>query len=109
MATKCSERTEGLTAHLHPDGRVLYALPSCRSITVYEPRSLLGELVGNYVHPDDSDTFIRELHESSASGNALRFFYRFMKEDGTYVVFKCNGHPHINFTADADTRAYAAL
>jgi len=44
---------------------------------------LLGELVGNYVHPDDSDTFIRELHESSASGNALRFFYRFMKEDGT--------------------------
>ena len=84
-----------------PDGRVLYASPLCRSVTGYE-------LIGNYVHPDDSDTFIRELQESSASGNALRFFYRFMKEDGTHVVFECNGHPHISFTADADTRAYHA-
>lgn len=75
-----------------------------RSITGYEPQSLLGELIGRYVHPDDNDTFVRELQESLASGNALRFFYRFIREDGTCVIFECIGHPHISFTAGASTR-----
>lgn len=98
---------EELRDFLHiitPDGRILYVSPSCRSITGYEPQSLLGELIGKYVHPDDNDTFTRELQESLASGNPLRFFYRFIREDGTCVIFECNGHPHISFTAGASTQ-----
>jgi PAS domain S-box-containing protein len=91
-----------------PDGRILYASPSCCSITGYEPQSLIGELIGKYVHPDDNDTFIRELQESLASGNALRFFYRFIREDGTCVILECNGHPHISFTAGISTQSSEA-
>lgn len=81
---------------LTPDGRILYVSPSCKSITGYESHALLGKFIGEYVHPDDSGIFMREFNESIASGNTLRFFYRFKKEDGTYVIFECDGHPHIS-------------
>jgi len=81
---------------LTPDGRILYVSPSCKNITGYEPHTLIGKFIGEYVHPDDSGIFMREFNESIASGNALRFFYRFKKDDGTYIIFECDGHPHIS-------------
>jgi len=81
---------------LTPDGRILYVSPSCRAITGYDPHTLIGKFIGEYVHPDDSGIFMREFNESIASGNALRFFYRFKKDDGTYMIFECDGHPHIS-------------
>lgn len=81
---------------LTPDGRILYVSPSCKAITGYDPHTLIGKFIGEYVHPDDSGIFMREFNESIASGNALRFFYRFKKDDGTYLIFECDGHPHIS-------------
>jgi len=81
---------------LTPDGRILYVSPSCKTITGYEPHTLIGKFIGEYVHPDDSGIFMREFNESIASGNSLRFFYRFKTDDGTYLIFECDGHPHIS-------------
>lgn len=81
---------------LTPDGRILYVSPSCKGITGYEAHTLIGKFIGEYVHPDDSGIFMREFNESIASGNSLRFFYRFKKDDGTYMIFECDGHPHIS-------------
>lgn len=81
---------------LTPDGRILWVSPSCKAITGYDHHSLIGKFIGEYVHPDDSGIFMREFNESIASGNALRFFYRFKKDDGTYMIFECDGHPHIS-------------
>lgn len=81
---------------LTPDGRILYVSPSCKHITGHDPHSLIGKFIGEYVHPDDSGIFMREFNESIASGNGLRFFYRFKKDDGTYMIFECDGHPHIS-------------
>ena len=81
---------------LTPDGRILYVSPSCKAITGYEPQTLIGKFIGELVHPDDSGIFMREFNESIASGNSLRFFYRFKKEDSTYMIFECDGHPHIS-------------
>lgn len=81
---------------LTPEGRILYASPSCRNLTGYGPQQLVGRFMGEFVHPDDSGIFMREFNESIASGNPLRFFYRFKKEDGTYIIFECDGHPHIS-------------
>jgi PAS domain S-box-containing protein len=81
---------------LTPDGRILYVSPSCRSITGYEPQQIIGKFIGEFVHPDDTGIFMREFNESIASGNALRFFYRFKKEDGNHMIFECHGHPHIS-------------
>ncbi|KAK5134598.1 hypothetical protein LTR08_006254 [Meristemomyces frigidus] len=81
---------------LTPDGRILYVSPSCKAITGYDAQLLVGKFIGEYVHPDDSGIFMREFNESIASGNSLRFYYRFKKEDGTYMIFECDGHPHIS-------------
>ena len=81
---------------LTPDGRILWVSPSCKTITGHDPNTLIGKFVAEFVHPDDSGIFMREFNESIASGNGLRFFYRFKKDDGTYVIFECDGHPHIS-------------
>ena len=89
---------------LTPDGRILYVSPSCKSITGYEPQDLVGKFMGDFIHPDDSGIFMREFNESIASANSLRFFYRFKKDDGTYTIFECDGHPHMSI--DSNTIAF---
>lgn len=84
---------------LTPDGRILYVSNSCKHLTGYEPAQLLSRFIAEFIHPDDSGVFVREFNESIASGNPLRFFYRFRKEDGTYAIFESHGHPHLSTDA----------
>ncbi|KAH0559544.1 hypothetical protein GP486_003936, partial [Trichoglossum hirsutum] len=86
---------------LTPDGRIIYVSPSAKALTGYEPEELVGKFIVDFIHADDSGTFVREFNESIASGNALRFFYRFKMIDGKYTIFESHGHPHL--TSDAAT------
>ena len=80
---------------LTPDGRILYASASAEPLTGYRPEELVGNFIVEFVHTDDSAVFVREFNESIASGNPLRFFYRFRKADGTYTIFESHGHAHL--------------
>ncbi|QIW97034.1 hypothetical protein AMS68_002552 [Peltaster fructicola] len=91
---------------LTQDGRILYVSPSCKNITGHESQNLVGKFIGEFVHPDDAGIFMREFNESIASGHALRFFYRFKKEDGSYIIFECDGHPHISTEPQGGNSAY---
>ena len=84
---------------LTPDGRILYISPSGKHLTGYEQEELVGKFIVDFIHPDDSVFFVREFNESIASGNPLRFFYRFRKADGTYTIFESHGHPHLTSEA----------
>ena len=86
---------------LTPDGRVLYVSPSVKFLTGYAHEELMGKFIVDFIHPDDSGIFVREFNESIASGNPLRFFYRFRKADGTYTIFESHGHPHLTSEAAA--------
>ncbi|KAI9719449.1 MAG: hypothetical protein M1812_003520 [Candelaria pacifica] len=86
---------------LTPDGRILYVSPSSKALTSYDQEELVGKFIVDFIHPDDSGVFVREFNESIASGNALRFFYRFRKGDGTYTIFESHGHPHLTSEAAA--------
>ncbi|MCJ1265204.1 blue light receptor [Lobaria immixta] len=86
---------------LTPDGRILYVSPSGKHLTGYDQDELVGKFIVDFIHPDDSGIFVREFNESIASGNPLRFFYRFRKADNTYTIFESHGHPHL--TSDAAT------
>ncbi|KAF1973613.1 hypothetical protein BU23DRAFT_463948 [Bimuria novae-zelandiae CBS 107.79] len=81
---------------LTPDGRILYCSPSVKALTGWEPQQLIGRFVGEFIHPDDSGIFVKEFNESIASGNPLRFFYRFRKMDETWIIFEAHGHPHLS-------------
>ncbi len=93
------EELKDLLHILTPDGRILYVSPSGKILTGYDSDELIGKFIVNFIHPDDSAVFVREFNESIASGNPLRFFYRFRKADNTYTIFESHGHPHL--TSDA--------
>ena len=93
---------------LTPDGRLLYVSPSTKSLTGYKSSDLVGKFIVDFIHNDDSSIFLREFNESIATGNPLRFFYRFKKSDGTYTIFESHGHPHLTSEAAAFGLANAA-
>jgi PAS domain S-box-containing protein len=84
---------------LTPDGRIVYISPSGELLTGFSRDDLLGKFIVDFIHPDDSGIFVREFNESIASGNPLRFFYRFKRKDGTYTIFESHGHPHLTSEA----------
>ncbi|KAF2656924.1 hypothetical protein K491DRAFT_596128 [Lophiostoma macrostomum CBS 122681] len=81
---------------LTSDGRILYVSPSCKALTGWEPAQLINHWIGEFIHPDDQGIFVKEFNESIASGNPLRFFYRFRKADDSWIIFESHGHPHLS-------------
>ncbi|RMZ81915.1 hypothetical protein DV738_g1933, partial [Chaetothyriales sp. CBS 135597] len=89
------EELKDLLYILTPDGRLLYVSPSSKSLTGYEQAQITGKFIFDFIHPDDSALYIREFNESIATGNPLRFFYRFRTVENKYIIFECHGHPHL--------------
>lgn len=90
------EEIRDLLHILTPDGRILYMSPSCKVLTGWDPSQLIGRFINEFIHPDDIGIFVKEFNESIASGNPLRFFYRFRKIDDSCVIFESHGHPHLS-------------
>jgi PAS domain S-box-containing protein len=90
------EELRDLLHILTPDGRVLYVSPSCKALTGWEPSHVMGRFINEFIHPDDIGIFVKEFNESIASGNPLRFFYRFRKFDDSWIIFESHGHPHLS-------------
>jgi PAS domain S-box-containing protein len=90
------EELRDLLHILTPDGRILYVSPSCKTLTGWEPAQLMGRFINEFIHPDDIGIFVKEFNESIASGNSLRFFYRFRKADDSCIIFESHGHPHLS-------------
>jgi PAS domain S-box-containing protein len=97
------EEMRDLLHILTPDGRILYVSPSCKTLTGWEPVQLIGRFINEFIHPDDIGIFVKEFNESIASGNPLRFFYRFRKLDESSIIFESHGHPHLS----SDSSSYA--
>ncbi|KAF2033117.1 white collar-2 [Setomelanomma holmii] len=90
------EELRDLLHILTPDGRILYVSPSCKTLTGWDPSHLMGRFINEFIHPDDIGIFVKEFNESIASGNPLRFFYRFRKIDDSWIIFESHGHPHLS-------------
>lgn len=84
---------------LTPDGKFIYVSPSTKSLTGYPQEDLINKFIVDFIHPDDSGIFVREFNESIATGNPLRFFYRFRRPDGSFTIFESHGHPHLTSEA----------
>jgi PAS domain S-box-containing protein len=80
---------------LTPDGRIVYTSPSTKTLTGYDPSELNGKFISDFIHTDDAALFVREFNESIATGNQLRFFYRFRTAENKWTIFECHGHPHL--------------
>lgn len=90
------EELRDLLHILTPNGRILYVSPSSKALTGWDPSQLMGRFINEFIHPDDIGIFVKEFNESIASGNTLRFFYRFRKSDDSWGIFESHGHPHLS-------------
>ncbi|KAF3921517.1 hypothetical protein AA313_de0200720 [Arthrobotrys entomopaga] len=90
------EELQDLLCILTPSGKIRYSSPNTKTITGYGTEELLGRMITDFVHTDDSHIFIREFNESIASSQQLNLYFRFRRKDDTYIVFETNGHPHFS-------------
>lgn len=90
------EEMKDMLLILSSDGRILYASPATKFVTNLEPDHLNRNFLTNSLHDDDKTVFLREFHESIATGNRLRFHFRFKKADETFVLLEASGHPHFD-------------
>jgi PAS domain S-box-containing protein len=81
---------------LTPDGRILYASPSCKAVTGFERTELEGRFVSSFIHPDDYESFVDALNESVSLCSPVRSIYRFRKPNSEWTVLESNGHAHVN-------------
>ncbi|KAJ5823540.1 PAS fold-3 [Penicillium robsamsonii] len=80
---------------LTPQGRIIYATPSCKNITGRVAKQLEGSLLEQYIHGDDQPIFQRDLDESVAANQSFRTHLRFQKANSTYCLIEAYGHPHL--------------
>jgi PAS domain S-box-containing protein len=85
---------------LTSDGRIVYASPSCKTVTGFEPTELEGRFVSAFIHPDDLELFISTLMESVLHAKPVRFFYRFRQADWGWKVLEANGHAHFSHNSN---------
>ncbi|KAF3170119.1 blue light receptor [Orbilia oligospora] len=90
------EELQDLLCILTPSGKIRYTSPNTKHITGFTADELLGRMITEFVHIDDSHIFIREFNEAIASAQPLRIFFRFRRKDDTYAIFESNGHPHFS-------------
>ncbi|KAF3932832.1 hypothetical protein ABW19_dt0208975 [Dactylella cylindrospora] len=90
------EELQDLLCILTPSGKIRYSSPNTKSLTGYATEEILGRMITDFVHPDDSHIFIRDFNESIASNQQLRLFFRFRRKDGSNAIFEAHGHPHFS-------------
>ncbi|KAK6522841.1 blue light receptor [Arthrobotrys megalospora] len=90
------EELQDLLCILTPSGKIRYTSPNTKQITGYTGDELLGRMITDFVHADDSHIFIREFNESIAASQPLRLFFRFRRKDDSFAIFESNGHPHFS-------------
>ncbi|KAL6794886.1 hypothetical protein GGI42DRAFT_130237 [Trichoderma sp. SZMC 28013] len=92
---KVVEELRDLLQILDSNGRIRYVSPSITALAGYTTEEVQDTFLKHLIHPDDQGVLVAELHESIATGNPLRMFYRMKKKDGSYAIFEAVGHAHI--------------
>lgn len=92
---KVVEELSDLLQLLDSNGRIRFSSPSITALAGYTVEEVQDVFLKDLIHPDDQGVLVSELHESIATGNSLRMFYRMRKKDGAYAIFEAVGHSHI--------------
>ena len=81
-----AEEASDIIHHIAPDGRILYASPSVKSLLGYDINEIthLGMLVER-IHPDDAKRLVAAYEKFQLEDDELRQDYRFKHIDGHYL------------------------
>ncbi|KAF7592191.1 blue light receptor [Aspergillus hancockii] len=89
---------------LNSDGKVLYASPSCKSITGYDASQLQQNALDRFIHSDDKAIFVEEMNECITTTSPVSCYFRFcMRDNGASCILEAYGHPHMKTTNLSDS------
>ncbi|KAE8148311.1 hypothetical protein BDV25DRAFT_141933 [Aspergillus avenaceus] len=84
---------------LSSDGTVMYASPSCSSITGYDASDLQKADLARFIHKDDQDVFLEDLNECIVMARPVHCHFRFCaKDQDAFCTLEAYGHPHMKTT-----------
>ncbi|OJD15642.1 hypothetical protein AJ78_04103 [Emergomyces pasteurianus Ep9510] len=73
-------------------GMLIAVSPCCKALTGYEPEDIIGNVLFEFIHPDDRSMVVGEFAKSITTGNPFRCYYRFKKKGGSYLLLDAHGH-----------------
>ena len=87
-----TENMRDMLSQVDADDTIRYHSPSCRKILGYEPEDLIGQKVGDRVHPEDKGMATETMRAViRAGGHSTRVEYRYRKADGQYLWLESLG------------------
>ncbi|KAJ2961195.1 hypothetical protein NQZ79_g3490 [Umbelopsis isabellina] len=88
------DRLEDFIHVLSPQSKIMYCSPATTELFGYAPEDLIGRPIVDFIHVDDVDLFRQEFTEVCQQRRKFHLYYRFMKNDSTYVSIEMVGHPY---------------
>ncbi|OAX83930.1 hypothetical protein ACJ72_01696 [Emergomyces africanus] len=73
-------------------GILVSVSPWCKALIGYEPEDIIGNVLFEFIHPDDRSMVVGEFVNSINTGNPFRCYYRFKKNGGAYLLLDAHGH-----------------
>lgn len=86
-----AENTNDVISLHNLSGDFLYASPAIFELSGFQPTEVLGKKLVNFFHVDDVVKMKTQLESILINEKKLRFEYRFLKKDGTYIWIESVG------------------
>lgn len=109
-----ADHSSDMVMHIVGGIRV-YVSPACRQLIQFEPEELIGQTVGNLVHPDDRVTWSTGTERLDCTGDMEQTTYRLRRRDGSYIWVEVYDHllpdnqGHLAVVRDISDRKAAEL
>lgn len=88
------DKLEDFIHVLSPQAKIMYCSPATSELFGYAPEELVGRQMSDFIHLDDVDLFRREFNEACLQRRKFHLYYRFKKNDSTYISLEMVGHAY---------------
>jgi|GEM_PF-1689266 len=68
------------------DGKLVYVSPAVKNLLWKEPEELIGKSVMDHIHPDDLESLLQAIHDSSGRQDQLTVRFRLRRREDYIVV-----------------------
>src|SRR3954449_7097272 len=90
------ERSHDLVTMIDPDGVILYASPSWRTMLGYEPDEVVGTPLARYCHPDDLARGVQAIATQAEGTTIAPIVTRRLAKDGHWLSVESNSTPVVD-------------